>query len=75
MTRKNTHEKRIRLLARAIDALREANKGEGLNAESEMVARAHDMAALALHAIEDAKKRSHEQACVAAYVAEGLGEV
>ena len=37
-----TKQKRIKLLEKALEALRAANEGAGLNAESEAIARAHD---------------------------------
>jgi len=47
-----TKEKRIKLLEKALEALRAANKGAGLNAESEAIAKAHDQVQHALNLIE-----------------------
>lgn len=48
-----TKEKRIKLLEKALEALRAANKGAGLDFDSEAIAKAHDAVLNALRTLEN----------------------
>lgn len=47
-----TKDKRIKLLEKALEALKAANKGAGLDASSDAIARAHDAVLAATRVVE-----------------------